>query len=473
MLGSTALSSIAQTCDAGGCSPAALDKTVYMDGATHPTIQSCIDAAGVGGTCIVPASYSVTLTYPSHLTLRTSGTTLRCEPGAVIQQGSGFHSAHLIELIGDHATVTGCTVRGDTSATNSALLIANGAAGVTISDDTLEHVASDNFGVYIAGGSTDFLVEKNTMTTEMAGRPIYVVSNLRNTPIRNGRIQGNSIATFGGKSEDDIMLFTNISTATLSNVEVLGNVMSIGPDSCANGGCFCVEVGGFGGPGPTDIIVSGNVCTATAAINGGYSLAGTPPSRYSVTNNLYDANNQNTIIAAYELSGAGAFAAHNIARNLTGPGYCLSINMLSLSSITENECVGFSNGTNGAGIMVYGGSRGQAGDNTISRNKIVFPAVSSDRHYGIWVQCNYVSVSCSHNKLVGNHIQGNGGDATRGIMLEHNHGRMSGTTVAENEILKTNIGVYISVGVLDTKYFSDLNEATVPLLNHGKGTLIK
>lgn len=464
---------IAQTCDVGGCNSSTSVKTVYLDGVTHTTIQSCIDAAGDAGTCVVPASYSVTLTYPSHLTIRTSGTTLRCEPGAIIQQGSGYHSAHLITITGNHSTVTGCTVRGDSSATNSALLFAAGVVGVNISDDTLENVASENFGVYMGAGTTDFQIENNTMTTGMAGRPIYVVSNLQNTSIQNGQIHMNRIATFGGTSEDDIMLFTNISTAALSNVEVSDNVMSNGPASCAKGGCFCVEVGGFGGPGPTDIVVNGNLCTATTAVNGGYSLAGTPPSRYRVTNNLYDAKDQQTVIAAYELSGTGAFASRNIARNLTGPGYCFSVNMLSASSITENECLGFSNKTNGAGIMIYGGSLGRAGDNTISSNTIVFPDVSGNRHYGIWVQCNHISVNCSGNKIVGNHIQGNGGGATRGIMLENNYGTMSATTIAENEILKTNIGVYISVRVLDTKYLSGHNEATVPLVNHGEGTLIK
>jgi hypothetical protein len=464
---------IAQTCDVGACISATLAKTVYLDGVTHPTIQSCIDTAGEGGTCIVPASYSVTLTYPSQLTLRTPGTTLRCEPGAIIQQGSGYHSAHLLVITGNHVTVTGCTVRGNGSATNSALLFAAGVNGVNISDVTLENVASDNFGVYIGAGTTDFQIEKNTMTAGMAGRPINVVSNLQNSSIQNGRIRKNRIATFGGNSEDDIVLFSNVSTAVLSNVEVSDNVMSNGPASCAKGGCFCVEVGGFGGPGPTDIVVNGNVCTATAAVNGGYSLAGTPPSRYIVTRNLYDARNQKTVIAAYELSGSGAFASRNIARNLTGPGNCVSVNMLSSSSVTKNECLGFSNKTNGAGIMIYGGSLGQSGDNTISSNTIVFPAFSGHRHYGIWVQCNHVSVNCSGNKLVGNHIQGNGGGATRGIMLENDYGTMSATTVAGNEILKTNIGVYISVGVLDTKYLSGHNEATVPLVNHGEGTLIK
>jgi hypothetical protein len=464
---------IAQTCDVGSCISATSGRTVYVDGVTHPTIQSCIDTAGDGGTCIVPANYSVTLTYPSQLTIRTPGTTLRCEPGAIIQQGSGYQSAHLLVITGNHVTVTVCTIRGNSSAMNSALLFASGVTGVNISEVTLENVASDNFGVYIGAGTTDFQIEKNTMTTGMAGRPICVASNLQNTSIQNGQIRKNRVATFRGDSDDDITLFNNVSTANLSNVEVSDNVMSNGPASCAKGGCFCVEVGGFGGPGPTDIVVKDNVCTATAAMNGGYSLAGTPPSRYSVTGNLYDAKNQKTVIAAYELSGSGASASHNIARNLTGPGNCISVNMLSSSSVTKNDCLGFSNETNGAGIMIYGGSAGQSGGNTISSNRIVFPAVSGHRHYGIWVQCNHVSVDCSGNKLVGNHIQGNGGGATRGIMLEKDYGTMSATTVAGNEILNTKIGVYIGAGVLDTRYASGPNKAAVPLVNRGEGTLIK
>ena len=462
----------AQNCrDGAACDPTGSNKSVRLDGVTYPSIQSCLEAAGSGGTCVVPAGSAITLTHP--LTIKTSGTTLRCESGAVIQQGSGFDSAHLIEIEANQVTVTGCTLRGDSSATNSALVIANRVSGAIISDDTLENVASKNFGVYIAQAATDFRIEGNRITTGIAGYPVYVISNWNNTAVERGLIRGNTIATVGGISEDDIMIFANTPTASASNMEVSNNVMSAGPDSCATGGCFCVEVGGFGGPGPTDIVVNGNTCTATAGINGGYSLAGTPPSRYSVTGNVYDANNQKTGIAAFELSGREASASHNVGRNLTGPGYCLSINMLSASSIAENDCTGFSHGKNGAGIMVYGGASGNAGDNTISNNRIVFPPSSKNRHYGIWVQCNHVSVNCSGNKLIGNRIEGNGGKATRAIMLERNYGTMSSTTVSGNEIVKTKIGVFIGAGVTDTTYAGARNDAKVPLVNHGKGTVVE
>ncbi|HET6145862.1 MAG TPA: hypothetical protein VFE02_20345 [Candidatus Acidoferrales bacterium] len=464
---------IAQTCEYGPCNSLASGKTVYLNGSRLPTIQSCIDSAGAGGTCVVPSSYSGALPFSSRLTINTSGTTLRCEPGAIIQQAGGFRSAHLMVITGNDVTVTGCTIRGDHSASNSALIFASGVTGLRISKNKLENVASENFAVYIGGATSDFEVEKNDMTIRMAGRPIYVISNLPNTSVKTGTIRNNRIATLGGTSEDDVMLLTNVSTAGLSNVTVSNNVMSNGPASCAKGGCFCVEVGGFGGPGPTDITVKDNVCTARAAVNGGYSMAGTPPLRYKVNNNQYDAKNQKTVIAAYELSGSAAIASRNLARNLTGPGYCISVNMLSSSTVTENDCDGFSNGTNGAGIMIYGGALGRAGNNTISSNRVIFPAPSNHPHYGIWLQCNHTLADCSGNKIIGNRIEGNGGAETYGIKLEKDYGTMIGTSVTDNEILNTNVGLYISVGVLSTKYFSGMNRAATPLVNRGEATIWK
>lgn len=464
----------AQICGAGGpCNAVSAENVVYVDGKVHKTIESCLQAAGADGTCVVPASFSETLTYPAQLNIQTPGTTLRCEPGAVIQQGPGFHSAHLIVIAARNVTITGCTLRGDASAENSALVSAIGVSGVTISNNTLEAVSNRNFGLYISKGTKEFRIEGNTFTSRMAGRPIYVISNLKGTVIKDGLIRGNTIATTGGTSEDDVILFNNNPAAGLSNVEISNNVMSAGPESCANGGCFCVEVGGFGGPGPTDIAVNENSCSATAAINGGYSLAGTPPSRYRVTKNIYDANYEKTVIAAYEVSGRDASVSDNVARNMIGPGYCVSVNMLSSSSVTENDCTGFSNATNGAGIMVYGGFAGRAGNNTISHNRIVFPEASGNRHYGIWVQCNHASVDCSGNRIVDNEIEGNGGSETRGIMLERDYGTLSSTTVDKNEILHTDIGVYIGMGVIGTRYEAGENDAEIPVVNHGTNTVTR
>lgn len=233
-------------------------RTVYFDRSTYGTIQSCIDAAGENGTCILRASSAVTLTYPSNLNIRTTGTTLRCEPGAVIQQGHGFRSAHLILVTGSNVTISGCTLRGDPSAENSALVNVEGAAGASLTNNVLENIATNNFGLYVAKGATDFRIEGNTLTAGIAGRPIFVISNVKDTRVQRGQIRGNTITTTGGNSEDDILLLTNSPTATMSDLEVTDNVMVAGPDSCAKGGCFCVEIGGFGGLGPTDVTVKGN-----------------------------------------------------------------------------------------------------------------------------------------------------------------------------------------------------------------------
>jgi hypothetical protein len=89
------------------------------------------------------------------------------------------------------------------------------------------------------------------------------------------------------------------------------------------------------------------------------------------------------------------------------------------------------------------------------------------------LQCNHASVDCSGNRIIGNRIEGNGGPQTRGIIIEKDYGKITGTSVDDNEILNTNVGIYIGAGVVGARYSGGVNQAVTPLVDRGEATIVK
>ena len=434
-----------------------LNNVVFADQQAGADAGAKINAATAlvasGGIVDLSGFASGTVSISTVLTMNKANVKYRCGPGTLFQKTV---AGDLITVTANGVQIEGCSFDGNAQATTGRAVLVNGVTGFRFYHNRVTGFGSTsgNGTVQVIGASSDFKIEDNYLLGN-AEAPIFVNSTAGN--ITNGHINRNTIDTTGGLAViSGIEAHATTPATTFSNLEIANNVI-------LNGTTFCVETGAFGGTQPTDVVISGNVCKATAAVAGGYSI---PLDQSAVTGNIYDANGQTTSIAGIEVVlGKNNTVSGNSITVGSGPGFCMTIDQASQNLISNNICNGFPNSASGAAIHLITITATNASDNIISGNKVIFPASSVNTHFGIWLQCNNASAHCDRNVLEGNTFLGNGGAATQGINLELDAGTMDDTLLLGNHFYNLNTAINRSSGL--NRDFLFLNQFATVTIQYG------
>jgi len=300
--------------------------------------QSCIDGAGLGGVCVLPAGYSEALT--SSLTIRQTGQTLKCQPGATLTKSSNID---LITVTSSGATIMGCELSDEHATYDGSIISAQAAKNLTVTNNTI--VGAKLFGIYLRN-----VIHANIANNKLQGcenDSIYGDSNSSDIQVSSNTIDASSITIW----HHAIGFHSHDASKKVSQIHIDGNHITNGYD-------YCVEVGAFGGSHPTDIEIINNVCTQKSIPGkpGGYSLDSVDEA--TLQGNSYINDNNGAPLLGIELvSGSHAKAIQN---TLVGAG--ITINKQSFTIVDHNSIMIHSSADTQT-AAIYSGSSRTVGNN--------------------------------------------------------------------------------------------------------------
>jgi hypothetical protein len=398
--------------------------TVFYVGPHYTTIQACLTAAGVGGTCVVPNSIAVT---GSSILMNLASQTLRCNPGVIITRG--FNS-DLINITGAGATVDGCILDGNQAGgySGNSVIICQ-AAKCRITNNTVRNGSGYGIFVSTASGQIPGAIVTHNRVYGNLGIGIFGGIGASEALISLNTIDTTGATTSGAHG---IALHSSLAGQNVSKSEVSKNTIYNGALNA-----FCVEVGAFSGDTPDSNVIANNSCKAVATnIAGGYSISGATNS--VISGNTFT-NNRLTLLLTNFIGGIEAAVDTDctVARNTivlgtpTG-GQGITIDRTSKCSITGNSIHGWGPfSATAAGIKVSTVvASSNLNDNLLSGNILTCPR--SGACVGIWIQCNNASANCNRNHVTGNHVFGNAVAGSYCYKTELDAGTMVSNVVNNN-----------------------------------------
>jgi len=407
---------LALICVTGLCGNAGAEqqKVVYAkQGAL--SAQSCIDSAGPGGVCILPAGYSEALT--SSLTIRQEGQTLKCESGATLTKVS---NGDLITVTASGATLAGCRLSDEHAAYDGSIIYAQSVKNLTVENNII--IGAKRFGMFLRN-----VVHANITNNKLQGcvnDSIYGDGNSSEIEISSNTIDASSPSMW----HHAIGLHSHDASSRVSQVHIEGNHITNGYD-------YCVEVGAFGGLHPTDIEIVNNICTQKKVPGkpGGYSLDSVDGATLQGNSYINDSNGA-SVLGIELVSGSYAKAINNIL-----VGGSITINKQSFTNVDHNT-ITIHSSADGQMVAIYSGSSRTVGNNhnQITNNTIQISASLADKPaFGIWLQCNADAIDCSNQVIQGNTIEAINGSKNPAIRIENDYpttARMNSIGIHGNSI---------------------------------------
>ncbi len=361
--------------------------------------QSCIDSAGPGGVCVLPAGYSEALT--SSLTIRQTGQTLKCQPGATLTKSSNID---LITVTSSGATITGCKLSDEHVTYDGSIISAQAAKNLTVTNNIIE--GAKRFGIYLRD-----VVHANIANNRLQGcenDSIYGDSDSSDIQVSSNTIDASSITMW----HHAIGFHSHDASKKVSQIRIDGNHITNGYD-------YCVEVGAFGGLHPTDIQIVNNVCSQKSVPGkpGGYSLDSVDGATLQGNSYINDSNGV-PVLGIELVSGSHAKAINN-----TLVGASITINKQSFT-IVDHNIITIHSSADTQTVAIYSGSSRTVGNNhnQIINNTIQINASPTHKPaFGIWLQCNADAIDCSDQVIQGNTIEAKGGSNNPAIRIENDY----------------------------------------------------
>lgn len=453
-----------------GCEKLTLQRTIYVDG-NQCTIGSAVAIADKLGNITIFIVSDQTISAP--LTLSGPGVQLVCQNNATLSAGGNGY--WILTMTGRNEGLYNCRLSAGNFTRADAVFVSGAsnptldgnvfvgfgpgtpAIGVIRMNRSIRPVARNNRIIVGADGPVGIFGENDTMDAD-------IESNFVDESLGGSKLASHAIA-----------LHSTTAGQTVSGAKVINNTL-------LDGRGFCVEIGAFGGLGPSRVIVRSNTCTLTEdGAEGGYSLSGIADS--SESGNIFDANGHTATIAAYELVQAQNIA---VTGNTADIGSAWRSTSAAGATINQSSEVSFAgNVLNGWGETTTRGpsfglelvsasiSQARIENNSVSGNVFIFPKGSESG--GVWQQCQAPGSNCSDNNFTGNIFVGDETKSTVGFRIENDLGTTENTLLSANTIAGVQVGILISdADVKGTKiYLNSIRATNSAITDHGSNTLIE
>lgn len=487
-----------------------------LDARNYPDLSHALDALAPGDTLYLPPHYVATVN--AGLVVKTSGVTIRCEPGAAIIKRGNFN---LITVTASNVTLEDCTLDGAHGGGNQGnVVLMRGASNFRLSGLTIKN--SEHHGIYLNHASHG-MIDHNTISGMLEGDAIFGENETHDIIVESNSIDRSDAVRWGH----------SIGFHSTSIGEPISQI-TIADNNIYNGFGYCVEIGSFGempgGSAAQSIVVSNNNCTQAPLVPGeihwgGYSFAGTDG--VTVTGNIYfNLVGSKTYNGIEMVTGVRATVTGNTLwgsrANFNNQSYSIfsSNNIYSLYPATGPD-YGFYIGGSNAGInsnyntiegnvIIRTGWNGKAAwtprkyyspgtivkdangklEMTVAKqgneacksgaatpewnsthkqfttdDQCVWQSVTAApsspvEYFGIRLQCNGSDgADCSHNQILNNKIVDNGASQKPAITLENDAAATttSDTIVAGNQIVGWNT-CYATNVMLGTTYIYNNDE---------------
>lgn len=375
-------------------------------------LLSCTIPGSITQSCYVASgNYSVS----STITISQSNVLVLCQAGVTFTQTT---SNPILHIHGNNVTVDGCIFDANSqtgSNLTSTIHIGDGVTGVALRNNTVKNTTGNNVGIFISGGASNVLIEKNTLMGPAAGIVSY-------SPVQNLQIINNVVS-------GQIAIQSPSTGGSTSSFVITGNTITPG----FGGVCVVVQDASSSGTSPNfDFTISHNICRiqgtdASHHVFGAFSLVSSGANQgnsgaCTVADNVVEAYGQFVDYALWEIGLTGCTFSGNMTRG-GGDTYNQSYSGWAIYSgnntFIGNNTVGW--GKNGDGMSFYPQnlSSPYANNNVVTGGSLIASNTGGPGRYALSVACNVSGSSIQNLKVSGLLISG---ALTRGFNAEGDSG---------------------------------------------------